>query len=143
MSRAVGVGVVPGLGAVLDVRHVDGDAPVPLLRRVVDHGVVPELGQLALGLGGEHLGDGGRQGGLPVVHVPDSADVAVGLVPLENLLLEGDGGGGEAPGGGGGAPGGEGAAHAGARAQAAAQVRQAEGEQAHPGGDRSLKRRVS
>ena len=55
VAGTVRVRVVPILGGVLDVRHVDGDPPVPLLGGVVDGGVVPELGQLPRPRG-EHLG---------------------------------------------------------------------------------------
>ena len=81
--------VVPGVGGVLDMSHVDGDAPVPLLGSVVNRPVVSELGKLAV-LAGQHLGDGRGEGGLAMVHVPDGANVAVRFVSLEDLLLEND-----------------------------------------------------
>ena len=89
VSRAVGVGVVSGVGGVLDVGDVNGDASVSLLRSVVYGPVVSELGQLAI-LAGQHLGDGSCEGGFAVIHMTDGANVAVRLVPLEYLLLEDD-----------------------------------------------------
>ena len=64
--------------------RVDGDAAVALLRRIVDLVVIAKLGQI---LGREDLGNGGGEGGLPVVHVPNCANVAVGLVPLEYFFV--------------------------------------------------------
>ncbi len=64
--------------------NIDRDAPVALLRCIVDLVVIPELGQV---LGGQDLGDGGGEGCLPVVHVSDRADVAVRLVSFEHLFV--------------------------------------------------------
>ena len=44
VTGAVGVGVVAVLCLVLQVGHVDGDAAVALLRRVVDGGIVLKNG---------------------------------------------------------------------------------------------------
>ena len=43
VARAVGVGVMSVLCAVLDVSHIDGDASVPLLRGVVNRSIIAEL----------------------------------------------------------------------------------------------------
>ncbi|CAM5264992.1 hypothetical protein SVIOM342S_06151 [Streptomyces violaceorubidus] len=71
----VDVRVVPGVGLVLDVRDVDGDAARRLLRGAVDavEGDVPG-GAVGPALG-EDLGDGGGQGGLAVVDMAHRADV--------------------------------------------------------------------
>src|SRR5262249_59545959 len=61
----------------------DGDAPLLLLRRLVD---LVEGGEVGQALVGEDLGDGRRQRGLAVVDVADRADVHVRLGPLELLL---------------------------------------------------------
>ena len=83
VAGAVDVRVVALVGLVLDVADGDGDAASALLGRVVDVGIVHELG---LALEGQDLGDGGGEGGLAVVDVPDRADVDVRLRPLEFLL---------------------------------------------------------
>lgn len=74
VARHVDVRVVPGVGLVLDVRDVDGDAARGLLRRPVDPVERNEGAGAALG---ENLGDGGGQGGLAVVDVTHGADVQV------------------------------------------------------------------
>ncbi len=63
---------------------IDGDAAVALLGRVINLAVVAELGAVP---GGKDLGDGGGEGRLPVVYVPNRADVAVRLVPFEHLFF--------------------------------------------------------
>ena len=83
VAGAVDVGVVAGVGLVLDVGDGDGDAALALLGRVVD-GV--EGAVLGLALEGEVLGDGRGQARLAVVDVTDGADVDVGLVAVELLL---------------------------------------------------------
>lgn len=72
VARHVHVRVVPGVGLVLHVRDVDGDAPSGLLRGAVDPVERDERAGAALG---EHLGDGGGQGRLAVVDVTHRADV--------------------------------------------------------------------
>src|SRR5690606_18556930 len=72
----VDVRVVPGVGFVLDVRDVDGDAARGLLGRPVD-ALEGHEGAAAAAALGEDLGDGGGQGGLAVVDVPHGADVQV------------------------------------------------------------------
>ncbi len=79
----VDVGVVAGVGLVLDVREVDGDAPAGLLGGPVDAVEGHEGGAAALG---EDLGDGGGEGGLAVVDVTHGADVEVRLGPHEGRL---------------------------------------------------------
>ena len=83
VPRAVDVGVVAGVGLVLDVGDGDGDAALALLGRVVDR---VEGAVLRLALQGEVLGDRRGQARLAVVDVADRADVDVRLVALELLL---------------------------------------------------------
>src|SRR5213078_3752335 len=83
VAGAVHVGVVAGIGLVLDVGDRDRDAALALLRGLVDLVEGGEVGKTLLGLA---LGDRGREGGLAVVDVPDRADVHVGLGALELLL---------------------------------------------------------
>ncbi|EAQ75389.1 ISxac3 transposase [Synechococcus sp. WH 5701] len=82
VTRAVDVGVVTVFCFVLDVGRVDRDAPLLLFRSTID--VVVGLG-LGLAKGSQHVGDGGSEGGLAVVDVPDGADVDVRFVPLKLL----------------------------------------------------------
>ena len=76
------MGVVTIFGLVFDVGGIDRDAALTLLRSTVD---------LVIGLGfchtlfGQHIRDGGREGGFAVVNVANGADVDVGFVPLELL----------------------------------------------------------
>ena len=87
VARHVDVRVVPVVRLVLDVGHVDGDPPLPLLGGVVD---LVELGELgSLDAVGQHLGDGGRQCGLAVIDMAHSAHIDMGLGPLELLLGHG------------------------------------------------------
>src|SRR4051812_11668500 len=83
VAGAVDVRVVALLRLVLDMRRVDGDAALPLLGSVVDLGEALRLSAAPLG---EHVGDRGGQRRLPVVDVPDGADVEVRLRALELLL---------------------------------------------------------
>jgi len=61
VTRAVNVGIVPGLGLVLDVRSRDGDTTLALLGSLVNGAILEEGGKTLLGL---TLGDGGSQCGL-------------------------------------------------------------------------------
>ena len=83
VARAVDVGVVAGVGLVLDVGDRDRDPPLALLGRVVDR---VEGAVLGLALQGEVLGDRRGQARLAVVDVADRADVDVRLGALELLL---------------------------------------------------------
>ena len=83
VAGAVDVGVVAGVGLVLDVGDGDGDAALTLLGGVVDR---VEGAVLGLALEREVLRDGRRQARLAMVDVTDGADVDVGLVALELLL---------------------------------------------------------
>ena len=83
VARAVDVGVVAGVGLVLDVGDGDGDPALALLGRVVDR---VEGAVLGLALQGEVLGDRRGQRRLAVVDVADRADVDVRLGALELLL---------------------------------------------------------
>src|SRR4051794_14150974 len=83
VTRAVDVGVVAGVGLVLDVGDRDGDPPLPLLGRVVDR---LEGAVLGLALQGQVLGDRRGETRLAVVDVADRADVDVRLRALELLL---------------------------------------------------------
>ena len=80
---AVDVGVVAGVGLVLDVGDGDGDAALALFGRVVDR---IEGAVLGLALQREVLADGRGQGRLAMVDVADRADVDVRLGALELLL---------------------------------------------------------
>ena len=83
VAGAVDVGVVAGLGLVLDVGDGDRDPALALLGRVVDR---VEGAVLGLALQGEVLGDRRGQARLAVVDVADRADVDVRLGALELLL---------------------------------------------------------
>ena len=83
VPRAVDVGVVAGVGLVLDVGDGDGDPALALLGRVVDR---VEGAVLGLALQGEVLGDRRGQARLAMVDVADRADIDVRLVALELLL---------------------------------------------------------
>ncbi len=83
VARAVDVGVVAGVGLVLDVGDGDGDPALALLGGVVDR---VEGAVLGLALEGQVLGDRRRQARLAVVDVADRADVDVRLGALELLL---------------------------------------------------------
>ncbi len=93
VARRVDVRVVTLLGLVLDVRDVDRDTALLLLRRVVDLVERTRLVELRVPVV-EHLGDRRGQGGLAVVDVTDGPDVDVRLAPLElrlrhwNVLLD-------------------------------------------------------
>jgi len=65
------VGVVACVGFVLEGCGIDGDAPGLFFWGLVDFGVLDVLGLL---LGGQVLGDGGREGGFAVVDVADRTD---------------------------------------------------------------------
>ena len=83
VPRAVDVGVVAGVGLVLDVGDGDGDPALALLGRVVDR---VEGAVLGLALQGEVLGDRRGQARLAMVDVADRADIDVRLGALELLL---------------------------------------------------------
>ena len=83
VTRAVDVGVVPVVGLVLDVGGRDRDPALLLLGSVVD---LLEALRLGAALGGERLGDRGRQRRLAVVDMTDRADVHMRLIALELLL---------------------------------------------------------
>ena len=83
VTRAIDVRVVAGVGLIFDVRCRNGDSALALFRRLVDVGEVDGFTAAMLG---QHLGDGGRQRRLAMVDVPNGADVAVRLVPLEFSL---------------------------------------------------------
>src|SRR6185436_17010897 len=83
VARAVDMGVVAGVGLVLDVGDGDGDAALALLGGVVDRLEGPVLG---LALEAEVLGDRRGETGLAVVDMADRADVHVRLGSLELLL---------------------------------------------------------
>ena len=83
VARAVNVGIVTGIGLVLHVGGVDGDAALTLLGSLVDAGVILVL---SLALQSQILGDSGGQSGLAVVNVADGADVDMGLGTLKFSL---------------------------------------------------------
>ena len=80
----VDVRVVPVRRLVLDVGDVDRDAPLPLLRRLVDLVEARVLGRRVLVV--QDLGDRRGQGRLAVVDVTHRPDVEVRLGPLELRL---------------------------------------------------------
>jgi hypothetical protein len=82
MPGAVDVGVMAGVGLVLDVGDRDGDAALALLGGVVDR---VEGAVLGLALQGEVLRDRRGEARLAVVDVADRADVDVRLGALELL----------------------------------------------------------
>src|SRR5690242_10318060 len=84
MSRTIHVRVVPVRRLVLHVRHRNGDAPLPLFRRVVNRIKRPEL--LFRVVLRQHLGDRRRQRRLAMINVPDRPNVAMRLAALEFLL---------------------------------------------------------
>ena len=88
VAGTVHVGVVAVFGFVFDGGGVDGDAAGALLRGRVDL-VVFLRGAVAKG--GESHGEGGGEGSLAVVHVPDGANVHVGLLALELAARGADG----------------------------------------------------
>lgn len=112
VAGAVNVGVVAGVGGVLDVGGGDGDTTGTLFGGLVNGGIVHKGGVLRVGLS-EHLGNSGGQGGLAVVNVANGADVAVGQRAHEVChaagAQRGQGGGAD----GGGAAGEHGTHHAG------------------------------
>src|SRR5204862_5156419 len=83
-TGAVDVRVMAVGRLVLDVRRVDRDAALPLLGRVVD--LREALDRPAPAALVEHARDRCGQRRLPVVDVPDGADVQVRLRALELLL---------------------------------------------------------
>ena len=85
MARAVNVGIVAGLGLILDVSGVDRDAAGLLFGGLVDL-IVSGVGG---GIGVSHsqnLGDGGGEGGLAMVDMTDGADIYMGFGSFEFLL---------------------------------------------------------
>jgi len=80
VARAVHVGIVTGIGLILDVGGVDGDAALALLGSLVDAGVV---GIVSLALESQPLGDSSGQSGLAVVNMANGADVNMGLGTLK------------------------------------------------------------
>src|SRR5574337_255919 len=84
VAGAVDVRVVPVRGLVLDVRGVDGDAALALLRRLIDLVEGDEVDLRVCRV--QDLRDRRGQGGLAVVDVPDGPDVHVFFRPLELRL---------------------------------------------------------
>ena len=83
VARAVNVSIVTGVGLILHVGGVDGDAALSLLGGLVDVRIILEL---SLALQSQVLGDGSGQGGLTMVNVTDGTDVYVGLGSFKLLL---------------------------------------------------------
>lgn len=81
VTRAVDVGVVTGLGGILDVGSGDGDATLSLFGSLVDGAIVEEVCETLLGLS---LCDGGRECCLSVIDVTDCANVDVRLASLKD-----------------------------------------------------------
>ena len=83
VARAIDVRVMTLVRLVLDVRRVDRDAALPLLRSLVDVRVVFELRHALLG---QNLRDCCRQRRLAVIDVADRTDVDMRLGSLKLLL---------------------------------------------------------
>jgi hypothetical protein len=66
MTGAVNMTIVARVGFILDVSGIDRDTTGLFFRRLVDFGVICELGATAVG---ENLSDGGRQGCLAMVNM--------------------------------------------------------------------------
>ena len=80
VAGAVNVSVVAVDGLVLDVSGVDGDTTLFLFGSGVDGVEGFHFGETFLG---QHLGDGGGEGGLAMVNVADGADVDVRFRAVE------------------------------------------------------------
>ena len=87
VAGCVNVCVVALIGLVLNVRDVNGNTALTLLRSGVDHAEVTLLVQVRV-LVSQHLGDGSGQGGLTVVNVTNGTDVNVRLGALELSLSQ-------------------------------------------------------
>ena len=83
VARAIDVRVMTLVRLVLDMRRVDRDAALPLLRSLVDVRVVLELRHALLG---QNLRDCCRQRRLAVIDVADRTDVDMRLGSLKLLL---------------------------------------------------------
>ena len=83
VTRAVHVCVVAGIGLILHVRSVDGNAAFPFFWGVVDFLKLLDLG---LVVPRQKHGDRSRSGGLTMVNVADGAHVYVRFRPLKLLL---------------------------------------------------------
>ena len=77
------MGIVPLLGLVLHVGGGNRDAALTLFRSVVD--LIEGL-HVSTELGGQHPGQGGRQGGFAMVDVTNGANVHMRLTALEFLF---------------------------------------------------------
>ena len=80
VTRAVDVSVVTGLSLILNVSGVNGNTTLFLFRSGVDRVKGLHFRQT---FGCKHLGDGGGQGSLTVVHVANSTDVYVRFRTIE------------------------------------------------------------
>ena len=83
MAGAVNVGIVAGLGVILNVSGVDGDAALSLLGSLINVGVVHILG---LALKSQHLRDSGSQSSLAMVNVTNGTNVYVGKGSVKLFL---------------------------------------------------------
>ena len=80
MAGAVDMGIVAGLGLILDMRGRNGDAARLFFRRLVDLVIGRERRAARLR---QHLGDRRRQRRLAMVNMANRADVAVRLVTFK------------------------------------------------------------
>ena len=87
VARAVHVSVVTLFGLVLDVGGVDGDTALLLFRSVVDLVEGLHLVGVTGDALGEHLGNGGGEGGLTVVNVADGTDVDMRVMAAVRVVL--------------------------------------------------------
>ena len=85
VPRTVDVSVVPIGGLVFGMSGCDRDTSLALFGSVVD--VIKVFGRnVQIGVVSQNLGDRRCEGRLPVVDVPDRADVNVRLGPVKDLL---------------------------------------------------------
>ncbi|MNH03010.1 hypothetical protein D3C79_622620 [compost metagenome] len=80
VTRAIYVGVVTDRGVVFYVGGVDGDTTLTLFRCLVD---LVEGESFTTEVLGQHVGDGGGQGGFTVVNVADGTHVNVRFITLK------------------------------------------------------------
>jgi hypothetical protein len=80
VTRAIDVGVVPGISFVLDMGRGNRDAALALLRSVVD--LIKGFDVTAM-LGRQDPGQGRSQSGLTMVNVTDGTDINVRLAAFE------------------------------------------------------------
>ena len=81
MTRGIDVGIVAFVGFVFDVRNVDGDAAGAFFGGIVNL-VVGFEGDVGI-LHRQDFGDGGGEGRLAVIDVPDRPDVHMRFIAFK------------------------------------------------------------